>query len=359
MSTEFDGQPYVWNEFLLQTPSGERATLVYEALEDGPQWKLFVSLAESSSISLDSVTALRVGDSLVLEGRSTRVTFTGNSVVAFAEGELPEGMAMGVVDQYLNTESGTMLYVICWRPGRLEVFRGMNLPTYAVESAFRVTLPTTRPAWTNSEEEDTTGATEGQPSLQWLANIAYAFIAIVFLFLLISNFSDRSRGTSRPIREEPAPAKALTLGGQWNSKELAGRVRAHAQAQIAKVGSLFQRHDYWLSTAESDSVWLIQGGGGNTDGWKRFTELPPPEGLRPIRAAEFKMGAPYSTDGKSFTITSLFRLSFRNVEGTPPEWVKADDVWMGFEGKSGDDQCVALWNRDEIHTFIGKKIPKP
>lgn len=360
MSTEFGGQTYGWNEFLLQAPSGERATLVCEDQEDGPQWKLFVSLAESSSISQESVTALKVGDSLVLEGRSTRVTFTGSSVVAFAEGELPEGMAAGVVDQFLNTESGTVLYVICWRPGRLEVFRGMNLPTHAVESAFRVTLPTTKPAWKDTDwNTDAADEVEDQRGSRWLSFGVIIFIGVIFVFLLGTAISTRTRGVSRPVREDPAPKMELALGGNVLSKSVSGRVRGHSQVRVAKVGALYQRHDYWLSTADSDSVWIVQGGGGNTDGWQQLSEIPTPSSLRPVRAAELHIGEVYPIGGKPFTITSLFRLTFRNVEGTPPEWVKADESWLGLEGLSGQDRCVILWKQDEIRSFAGKKIAKP
>lgn len=360
MSTEFGGQTYGWQEFLLQTPSGERATLVYEDQEDGAQWKLFVSLAESSSISLDAVTTLKVGDSLVIEGRSTRVTFTGNSVVAFAEGELPEGMATGVVDQFLNAESGTVLYVISWRPGRLEVFRGMNLPTYAVEAAFRVTLPTAKPAWKNTDWSiDTTDVSAGHQGLRWLNFVVSIFIGLIFLFLLGTAISTRSPAVSRPIREEPAPKMALALGGNVQTKALSGRVRGHSQVQVAKVGAIYQRHDYWISTADSDSVWLIQGGGGNTDGWQQLNEVPTPSSLRPVRAAELRMGDVYPIGGKPFTIISLFRQTFRSIEGTAPEWVKADDSWLGLAGQSGEDRCVVIWKLDEIRSFVGKKVAKP
>src|SRR5260370_14123426 len=86
-----EGGTYYWHEFNLETESRESATLVYEVMERGPEWRWITMFEPARGLSAEDAATKRVGDTLDLDGTNVRVTLVRRSRIYHVEGTAPEG----------------------------------------------------------------------------------------------------------------------------------------------------------------------------------------------------------------------------------------------------------------------------
>src|SRR5579864_8324775 len=130
-----DGEAYYWNEYNLETESGEAATLVFDETERSSQWRLFTMFDPEYPMTAADAVTKRVGDRLNLTGDDVRVSFRGSSCVYFVEGKAPEGENVGTVAEYFNAVSGNIMQVVSWTGDEVEYYTGINLSSGLITSA--------------------------------------------------------------------------------------------------------------------------------------------------------------------------------------------------------------------------------
>jgi len=138
MGESESSETYYWNEFNLETSTGEEATLVFEQTDAGGQWRLFTLFDPEYPMTAADAATKRVGDRLNLTGEEVRVTFRGSSKVYYVEGRAPEGEDVGTVAEYFNAGSGAVMQVVSWTGDEIEFYNGVSLSRGVVNSAFNL-----------------------------------------------------------------------------------------------------------------------------------------------------------------------------------------------------------------------------
>jgi len=146
---EINGETYYWNEFNLQSKTGEAATLV---CEEGT-WRLFTEFAPDHPLTAADAVMKQVGDRLNLTGANVRVTLVQTSRVYRIEGMPPAGEKVGDEDNYFNAEAGDVMQVVSWSGQKVEYYNGITLGSGSVEKAFR--LPRFAPVRLSSSSDST------------------------------------------------------------------------------------------------------------------------------------------------------------------------------------------------------------
>jgi len=113
-----------WHRLNLVEPDSEPATLVFEVMDHGPEWRLFTIFEPENPMSAEDAASKRVGDQLNLEGTEVRVTLVNESRICHIEGEGAEGEEVGDVAHYFNAQGGNTKIVVSWTGEEVESFEG-------------------------------------------------------------------------------------------------------------------------------------------------------------------------------------------------------------------------------------------
>jgi hypothetical protein len=344
---EEGGETYYWNEFNLVSDSGESATLVYEETERGGEWRIFTLFEPQSPMTVPEAAAQRVGHTVNLEGQPIPVTLVDESCVYHIEGEAPEGVEVGDIAHYFNAGADNRMIVVSWTGDEIEFYRGLNLPRGTVASAFG--LPSDV-----SDAGSRTSGTIRSASASKVISAIVVFLACVILFAALA--SRRSARQSKAVVKTGPPPSALALGGTGVLEGKKYRIGVHTVVEIARVGQIFERHEYHLTDEAGNRALLIYGSQPAARNWLLYAPIEPAISLTPQQAAAKRIGETVITDATAATISDLFQLTIRQVESLETSELKSGEVLYGFGGKSGDALILARWNTNGVAFYKGKAL---
>lgn len=346
LSVEDARGTYYWNEFNLETGSGENATLVYEETERGGEWRLFTLFDPKNPLTTADAATKRVGDPLNLDGTDVRVTLVEQSRVRRVEGKVPEGAAFGKVANYFNAESGRTMIVVSWTGEEMEFYHGETLARGLVEKALGISPPRL------SNFTFIQSGSDSNASL-WTI-IAYSALAVLLLIVFIPSCH---RVTPRlpAVKSFSAPPSPLKVGSTGKLSGLNYRVAGHDVVEIAQVGRRFERHEFTLFNDAGDPVLLIGGLAPNSKDWLLLKPLRGTEPLTPPQAGNLRLGQAVNVDGVIAPVTELFRSTARRADdSTLP--ARAELVSYAFMGRTNNAFILARWNQAGIVFHQGKLL---
>lgn len=344
------GETYYWNEFNLVDDAGDSVTLVYEETEGGGEWKLFTWFEPDNPLSVQEAAAQRVGDQVNLDGTPLRVTLVDESRVYHIEGEAPEGVEVGDVAHYFNAEAGQKMQVASWTGDEVEFYRGVDLPRGAVAAAFGLQSELPVSSFLSA---GAAGSTVALPEI--VPKLAGAFLLLV---IALVSYSSCKRTRPHPaVVKTSAPAALLSVGSTGTVGGKYYRLLGHTVAEIAQVGSLYDRHEYHLAGDDGSRVLLIQGWKPGSTDWALFTPLQPLDPLTPQQAAALRAGDKVNLEGYVAPVGELFQSVIRQADGSELPDLKTGAVFFGFRGKSADTLLLARWNDRGIAFYKGKPLP--
>jgi len=353
MGMEENGETYYWNEFHLVDSDNQSATLVHEVTEHGPQWKLFTYVESNRVWTADEAAAMNVGDRTDIDGMSARVTLVDESRVYFIEGHPPEGVEVGDVARYFNAMAGNRMYVVSWTGNEVEIFRGMDLPTQAIASAFRLSGSSSQPGRTSiqSAMTDRLGASAG-----WIIKLLVS--ALVGIFAIAGFLSCRSSGRGKalvPVKP-PTLAAPLKAGASGQLGEKFWRVKGHALVEIRKPGLIYDRHEYLLVASDDTAALLVYGLEPGRKDWRLLQSVEFDSPLTPQLAAARRAGEKIGAGARQLEVKQLFRSTVRSADGESFAGLLPGTVAYGFQAEAKDSILLASWNTTKVISWIGKPV---
>jgi hypothetical protein len=341
------GVIYCWNEFNMVADDGGFATLVYEETQDGRHWRWFELFEPRTSITAEEAALKRADDLVVIDSVAMHVTRVDHSRVYHVEGEPPEGEHSGSVADYFNAEARGELFVVSWTGDEVEFYRGRNLSSGMVASAFNL----------RGAELVKFNLAGGGRFLS-PASLKAVFIAamVVGLGVLIGQ-SYRSSVRPPATTHFAAPSTPLAVGSTGHLAAIDYRVVAHAVTQIAEVGSSFDRHEFRLQDEFGHPALLIYCSKPIAKDWTLFTPLQPDNPLTPPQAGNLRLGQIVNMGQESAPVTELFRERIVRVE-SPENWPDVQDgaVFYGFTARTNADLFLVRWNTTTIELFQGRQL---
>ncbi len=343
-----DGETYYWNEFNLETAAGKSATLVFEQTERGGEWRLFILFEPQYPITAEDAATKCVGDAINLDGDDTRVTLVEQSRVYYIEGKALEGVEVGDVANYFNTQAGDHMDVVSWTGDEVECYHGYNLQQSILAAAFNIRLPTV------SSLFQAAGPAYNSSGLapRVLVGLVTALIAFVGYFCF---FPNRRPATVIKTSALPSP---LTVGSVGTLKGTSFAIQGHVLVEVALVGRKFERHEYFLANDTGDKALLICGSKAGAQDWTLFTPLHPAEPLTPQQAAAVRWGQTVNVDGVVAKVTDLFLSTIRLVQGPEPDALNPGDVLYCFAANTDSTRLLVRWNATRIGFFQGTPLPE-
>lgn len=363
LGCDVDGQRYYWNEFHLVGETGDEATLVHEEGEHGIEWRMFVLFEPEFPLTAADAATKRVGDYLNLEGTGVRITLVDESRVYHIEGDAPEGVELGDVANYFNAKLGKDMIVVSWTGDEVEYYRGKDLSSGLVATAFGLRGPEfnrflqsagSSSVFGSSGFLSGTSADEAEAGSKRVLQIVLAVLLIAMAFVGFTT----CRSPRRPatVEKVAAPTAPFAFGQEGNWEGRTWSLRAHAVVEIAEVGRLFERHEYHLTDATGNRALLVCGMKPGAADWIWFTPLEPLEPPTPAQAGALQAGETVNIDGWVGPITELFQLVNRQTSSELPD-VRDGDLQFGFTVQSGTGLVQARWNATRITFWRGKIVP--
>ncbi len=349
------GETYYWNEFNLETGSGEQATLVHDETNPVSQWRLFTLFDPEYPMTAADAASKRVGDQINLTGDDVRVTFRGASRVYHIEGQAPEGEAVGTVAEYFNAEAGSIMQVVSWTGEEVEYYNGVDLSRSTVATAFG--LPPESGGAGGSIFPPFSGA-DASNSARGRKFAIWAAIALFLLFVIFGRgFSCSSGGEAAPVRKIQAGAPPLAVGATGTLFDKSYRVTAHTLVDIAEVGANWERHEYELSDDYGSRCLLICGDQPDPGDWVFLEPLFPVQVPTAREAAAKKIGDLVKLDGFTGTVTEIFLSTIEQTEGSEGDGLPRGIVSYGLRGTNDSRTLLARWNDAGIQFFRGRTLP--
>ena len=351
-----DGETYYWNEFNLETGSGESATLVFDETERTSQWRLFTLFEPEYPMTAEEAASKSVGDHINLTGDDVRISFRGSSCVYHVEGKAPEGEGVGTVAEYFNAISGSIMQVVSWTGDEVEYYNGVNLSPGLVTSAFK--LPQEFGLGGSGRSFSSFDDSSNGSSLSIVKFLIYAFIA-VFVFMIIfgrgcSLTSDYERG---PVAKLPAPPRPLDVGAAGTLFDKNYRITGHTVVEIAEVGSNWERHEYELTDDYGRKYVLVCGEKPNDSNWTLYELLAPLIAPNATEAAAKKVGDTVDLDGYNGKVTDIILSTIEQVDGFTLNAPPTGTVGYGLRAINEYSSLLARWNAAGILYFRGRSIP--
>jgi hypothetical protein len=155
-----------------------------------------------------------------------------------------------------------------------------------------------------------------------------------------------------------APPPLLKVGRSGSVDARHYRIANHAVVEIAQVGLLVYRHEYFLRDDEGHDALLVQGAKPGATNWCLFMPLHPAEPLTPQQAGAVRGGSTVTVDGIVTTIDELFRSSIRQADNPDGPELKTGEILYGFSGRTGSTLLLTRWNENAITFGRGKLLPE-
>jgi len=348
MGMDEAGQTYYWNEFNLQSPTGENATLSFEETEQGEAWRLFTLFEPEFPITAEDAATKQVGDPLNLEGTDVRVTLVDESRVYHIEGIPPEGVELGDVARYFNAESGDTMIVVSWTGDEVECYLGEQLSEATVSSAFHLPLRAASGLARSLDSQPTT-----TPATKWITLVGVLLVAVV----AYGGWSLWRLKRPNPLVKLNAPALPVTPAREWKLNGSTYTLLAHSVAEISEVGLRYGRHEFQLEDENRTPALLVYGFKPGGKDWVLFSPLSPRAPLTPAEAAAKRAGQTAEIDGYVFRIGGLFQATLPRTPGAELPESDSGQVFYGFTGETGSSLFLVRWNDSGIAFYRGATLP--
>jgi hypothetical protein len=349
------GETYYWNEFNLVDDTGNAATLVFEETEHGPEWKLFRPFTPVRPMDARAAAAIKVGDTVHLDGNPVQVTLTGTSRVYHIEGTAPEGVQVGDIASYFNADTGSRMLVASWTGTDIEFYEGLDAPADTLATAFGLPRTSFNAVVSNFSPG---GSSNAAASSGWVSKVVFMLIAASSVFGAYSCFSTRASGTSSAPRPKlAAPATRLADGAAGSLAQQRYVVAAHAVVEVARVSGRHDRREYVLRTDADDEVLLVNGLSGGAKEWHLLRPIVASPTLTPYEAATQRRGTTLRVDGGSAKIIDLFQSRATAADGVRSSDTLQGVVQYGFVAQDGPHWIVARWTEDRIRWHRGTALP--
>ena len=348
-----DGTTYYWNEFNLQSDSGEATTLVYEVTDNGPEWRLFTMFDPQFPITTADAAAKRVGDPLNLDGTDVRVTLLDSSRVYHIEGQGPEGEDVGDRAQYFNAEAGRTMIVVSWTGDEVECYHGVTISASTVAKAFNLPLATLSRA--SLSKFELSGVTP--PDRSSLSMVAVAG-GVLFVLFLIAAAPTRLLSRSHPAATSRivAPEAHLPVGGSGKIDGFNYTIVSDALVELNEVGMVFQRHEFHLRDQDGNGALLIRGWKPGDNNWCLLTLRDPSTPMTSPQAASVQYGQKIAFSDVSVPVDTLFRFTTLKVNTADVLQNATGKVFYGFSGGIGVTHMLARWDEDSINFYEGHSL---
>ena len=347
LTTEVEGETYVWNEYNLQDDSGRYATLVYEETEDGSPWKLFKLFDPPHPLDRTHAASMRVGSKVSVDGRNAEVSLVGQSRVVVCEGTAPDGVEVGDRADYFNADYADKMIVVSWSDNDVEHYEGRSVSPQQVARAFGLV------------RASPIASLVSVPKSFWSDRFTQ-ITAVVVVAALIAlgwlgyRYVKEQRGPSN--RLQVAAPSPFTLGQRGTVDGRSYSIGAHAVVEIGRLGQRFQRHEYVLTNTFDDGALLVNGFDGDLQHWLLLRSETAPSDLSPTAAAKFLPTRQVMLGGKTAKIAHLFFSRVVSVEGSSGVDVWPDPAQYGFLARTADGWLVARWSEKGLQLFQGKPI---
>jgi hypothetical protein len=346
-----NGTTYYWNEFNLQSDTGEATTLVYEVTGNGAEWRLFTLFEPQFPITAADAAAKHVGDPLNLDGTDVRLTLLDRSRVYHIEGQAPEGEEIGDHAQYFNAEAGNTMIVVSWTGEEVECYHGVTISASTVAKAFNLS------AASLSNLSNFTLSGDAPSGRSPLSMIAAAGVILFVIFLIAA-------GPTRLLLSSPtaatikmaAPDAHLSVG---SAGKIDGRnyvITSDAVVELNEVGVVFQRHEFRLRDQDGNDALLIRGWKPGSKDWCLLTSRDPTTPMTPKQAAAVHYGQSLAFAGASVPVDALFRSATLKLNSADVVQNPTDKVFYGFSGGTGVTLMLARWDNDTVNFYEGHSL---
>jgi hypothetical protein len=349
-----DGTTYYWNEFNLQSDSGQATTLVYEVTDNAPEWRLFTMFDPQFPITAADAANKRVGDPLNLDGTDVRVTLLDQSRVYYIEGQAPEGEDVGDRAQYFNAEAGSKMIVVSWTGDEVECYHGVTVSASVVAKAFN--LPT---ASLSNLSNFTLSGTPPSSSSSSFPIIAAG--GIIFFILFVAAIAPtrtilQSRSVTTITTHVTAPDAHLPIGSAGKIDGKNYTVVSDTLVELTEVGVVFQRHEFHLRDQDGNGALLIRGWKPGDKDWCLLTLRDPSTLMTPQQAAALQSGQKLAFSDVSVPVDTLFRFITLKVNTTDALQSATGKVFYGFSGGTGVTLMLTRWDEDNINFYEGHSL---
>lgn len=350
-----DGTTYYWNEFNLQSESGDATTLVYEVTERGPEWRLFTMFEPQFPITAADAATKRVGDPLNLDGTDVRVTLLDQSRVYHIEGQGPEGEDVGDRANYFNAEAGNTMIVVSWTGDEVECYHGVTISASLVAKTFDLPLAILS-RFSDSNNLTYSGTASSSRSSLWTI-AAVGIVLLVLFFAVISPVSSFRR--TRPVAATTrvtAPDVHLLVGATGKIDGKNYTIVSDALVELNEVGVIFQRHELHLRDQDGNGALLIRGWKPGENNWCLLTLTDPATPMTPPQAAAVQLGRRIPFSDTPVPVDSLFRSTTLKVNTADVLQNATGKVFYGFSGGTGVTLMLARWEEENINFYEGHTL---
>ncbi len=349
-SVQLDGETFFWNEFNLVDSGGSEQTLVYEETEDGSPWKLFKRIEPLPPLAVVEAGAKRVGDTVIVDGKTARVTLVSLSRVCTVEGRAPEGTGVGDVANYFNAEWGGEMLVVSWRGGEIEFYQGKTVPAGRIEGIF------------NLPHRSTPNLMKGFASrhwgedFSWVSSGATIVFGLVALFGICASSCERDESPPEPPPKQAAPALRLPDGVRCVLEGRAYTVAGYALIEVATIHGKYDRYEYDLAGAAGSHCLLVNSLGGDAHEWHLLTPVESPRDFTPYTAAALRQGRNTVVAGRPMSVIQLFRMQVLKVEDPSAPSVWPATLQYGLVARQNDEWQIARWTESGLRLYDGRAL---
>ena len=351
-----DGETYYWNEFNLETDSGEAATLVFDESETRTQWRIFTLFNPDYPLTAADAATKRVGNEINLTGENVRISFRGSSQVYFIEGKGPEGEQVGSVAEYFNAVSSGIMQVVSWTGDEVEYYNGTNISRGLIAAAFN--LPQESVAEKRSGFFSSFG---GSGSGNYLSGAKFVIFALLLLLAFMLIFGRGCMHSSNyeigPVNKLPAVVRPLEIGATGKLFDKNYHVTGHTVVDLADVGFNWERHEYELTDDYGTKFLLACGEKPNDSDWTFYEPFSPLIAPSLQEAASKKIGDTVELDGYSGKVTDIVLSTIDQADGYAMNGPKTGTIYYGLRGGNEYRTLLARWNADGIQFYRGRPIP--
>jgi len=347
-----NGEIYYWNEFNLESDTGESATLVFERNERGPEWRWFTQFQPEVPLTATDAAAVRVGECLNLEDTDMRVTLVEASRIYFIEGQAPEGEHVGCEATYFNAERGDQMVVVSWTGDEVEYYRGRTIPSRTVRDAFN--LPNGLSGVPDGSLSRFSANNDSGNS--WVPVIRNAVMVAIIFFLVVWIFKGISSRPNNGITRISASPSPLSLGASGQLASVEYHITGHALLDLAEVNLRLAYHEYYLRDPQGHEAVLLAGLHPHDPDWVLFTPLHPFNSLTPYQAGAVRLGQMVNVAGMVVPVDELFTTTVQYAEFTGPPEATSGDTYYGFAASQNGELLLASWNESGITFWKGQKF---
>ena len=355
-----EGETYYWNEFNLESRSGKKATLVYEATERGGEWRIFNEFEPECPLTAADAATKHPGDKLNLTGIDVRVTLRDSSRVYFIEGKAPEGLQVGDVAEYFNAEARGVMQVVSWTGDDVEYYNGVNLSPGVVNSAFNLPVATAGMSGMSGGFSALNGSDRFDSEGTYLSPLKALGWGAGVVWMVIATFG--SRGSwhptyqSAPLKKILAGPPPLSVGADGKLKDKHYHINGHAVVEINEVGFFGERHEYELTDDSGRTALLVCGGKPGDQRWTIYSELTPVLPPSARECAAKKLGDAVNVDGVAGPVREIFRSFVRESDGVTSGALLVGRVCFGYLAQSEYHSLLVRWDGAAVFYESGSGV---